>query len=140
VDHACLAIIAFSAGAELQLGDLRRIKKQVIAISLSSDPASPASCPLTCALHARQVAYITLGICLATWLSVFGVLLLMAPYLPMTAALPRAQAVGVISLAATLMMARSPASMVRRMPLPIALILIGVRPSHVAGSPAASAG
>ena len=62
----------------------------------------------------HQVAYITLGICLATWLSVFGVLLLMAPYLPMTAALPRAQAVGVISLAATLMMARSPASMVRQ--------------------------
>lgn len=28
VDHACLAIIAFSAGAELQLGDVRKIKKQ----------------------------------------------------------------------------------------------------------------
>ena len=31
VDHGCLAIIAFSAGAELQMGDLRRIKKQVRA-------------------------------------------------------------------------------------------------------------
>ena len=29
MDNGCLAIIAFSAGAELQLGDVRRIKKQV---------------------------------------------------------------------------------------------------------------
>ena len=34
VDHACLAIIAFSAGAELQMGDLRRIKKQAFTIPL----------------------------------------------------------------------------------------------------------
>ena len=54
-----------------------------------------------------------MGICLATWVFVFAALLLMAPYLPMTAQMPRSQAVGVISLGATLMMARSPASMVR---------------------------
>ena len=35
VDHACLAIIAFSAGAELQMGDLRRIKKQVLPVHAS---------------------------------------------------------------------------------------------------------
>ncbi|EIE22773.1 hypothetical protein COCSUDRAFT_42394 [Coccomyxa subellipsoidea C-169] len=32
VDHACLAIIAFSAGAELQVGDVRRIKKQIAVL------------------------------------------------------------------------------------------------------------
>ncbi|BDA45644.1 hypothetical protein COCOBI_07-4310 [Coccomyxa sp. Obi] len=86
VDHACLAIIAFSAGAELQIGDVRRIKKQV-----------------TC---------ITLGVCIATWLSVFGLLMAIAPSLPMTASLPTSQSAAVVSLAATLMMARSPASMI----------------------------
>ena len=76
----------------------------------------------SCAAH-PQVACITLGICLATWVAVFAALLLMAPHLPMTAQMPRSQAVGVISLGATLMMARSPASMVRaatcgHLPLP----------------------
>ncbi len=36
VDHACLAIIAFSAGAELQIGDVRRIKKQVCALCMNT--------------------------------------------------------------------------------------------------------
>lgn len=59
-----------------------------------------------------QVLCITLGICVATWAFVFVALLAMAPYLPMTAGLAPRQTFGVISLAATLMMARSPASMV----------------------------
>ena len=32
VDDACLSIIAFSAGSELHVGDLRRIQKQVLAV------------------------------------------------------------------------------------------------------------
>lgn len=59
-----------------------------------------------------QVTCITLGVCLATWLSVFGLLMALAPTLPMTASLPSGQSAAIISLAGTLMMARSPASMV----------------------------
>ena len=60
-----------------------------------------------------QVTYITLGICLATWLAISGLMLSLASVLPMTAALPSKHRAAVASLAGTLMMARSPASMVR---------------------------
>ena len=59
-----------------------------------------------------QVTYITLGICLATWLAISGLMLSLASVLPMTAALPSKHRAAVASLAGTLMMARSPASMV----------------------------
>ena len=59
-----------------------------------------------------QVTYVTLGICLATWLAIFGLMLSLASILPMTAALPSKHRAAVASLAGTLMMARSPASMV----------------------------
>ena len=65
-----------------------------------------------CRVPVVQVTCITLGICIATWLSVFGLLMAFAPSLPMTAGLPSGQSAAIISLAATLMMARSPASMV----------------------------
>ena len=71
-------------------------------------------------LPATQVLCITLGVCVATWAFVFVALLLMAPYLPMTAGLTPNQTFGVISLAATLMMARSPASMVIILAPPLA--------------------
>lgn len=60
-----------------------------------------------------QVTYITLGICAFTWLSVFAMLMALAPQLSMTADMPVRQSAAIVSLAATLMMARSPASMVR---------------------------
>lgn len=44
VDDGCLAIIAFSAGAELQLGDVRRIKKQVCYYSGRTSAIVPQSC------------------------------------------------------------------------------------------------
>ena len=59
-----------------------------------------------------QVTYITIGVCLATWVAISGLLLGLAAYLPMTAELPSKQRAAVASLAGTLMMARSPASMV----------------------------
>ena len=68
-----------------------------------------------------QVTYITLGICLATWLAISGLMLSLASVLPMTAALPSKHRAAVASLAGTLMMARSPASMVGSSaePLPV---------------------
>jgi len=62
-----------------------------------------------------QVTYITLGVCLATWVTISGLLLSLSAYLPMTAALPGKHRAAVASLAGTLMMARSPASMVQYM-------------------------
>ena len=59
-----------------------------------------------------QVTYITMGVCLATWVTITGLLLGLAAYLPMTADLPSKHRAAVASLAGTLMMARSPASMV----------------------------
>ena len=52
VDNGCLAIIAFSAGAELQLGDVRRIKKQVCSCSGRTSAQVPQSC-----IHASSLVH-----------------------------------------------------------------------------------
>ena len=85
----------------------------------------------------KQVLCITLGICVATWAFVFVALLVMAPYLPMTAGLTPNQTFGVISLAATLMMARSPASMVTVLSSPLGAYLPVILTPYLAHSPQA---
>ncbi|GAB4816047.1 hypothetical protein N2152v2_003093 [Parachlorella kessleri] len=84
VDHTCLSLIALAAGAELQLAELRKIR--------------------------RQVTWITLGIAVCTWVLVFACTLGLVPYVPFTAKLPQGTGTAVATLVATLAVARSPAS------------------------------
>ncbi|KAK9830422.1 hypothetical protein WJX72_011685 [[Myrmecia] bisecta] len=58
----------------------------------------------------RQVACITLGIALFTWVYVFAAMMILAPFIPITLHLRQRQVEAIASLAATLMIARSPAS------------------------------
>ena len=60
-----------------------------------------------------QVVAITLSISAFTFVAVFAAMLLLAPVLPLTRNLTSRQIEGIASLAATLMIARSPASAVR---------------------------
>eukprot|EP00887_Chlorella_sp_A99_P000089 scaffold16.g89.t1 len=84
VDHVCLSLIALAAGAELQLSELRKIR--------------------------RQVTLLTLSISCCSWAAVFAVFQLLAGSLPFVAALQRPVALAVATLAATIAVARSPAS------------------------------
>ena len=59
-----------------------------------------------------QVISITLWISLCTWVSVFTAMMLLVPYIPFMASLRENQINGIASLAAMLMVARSPASAV----------------------------
>ncbi|KAK9842202.1 hypothetical protein WJX81_000261 [Elliptochloris bilobata] len=86
VDHACLAIIAFAAGAELQWAELRRIRGQVL--------------------------YITLGVSAASYGFVYLALVALAPGLALLHARPWRHVQTIASMAATLAIARSPASMI----------------------------
>lgn len=63
-------------------------------------------------LHLLQVISITLWISLCTWGAVFTAMMLLVPYVPFMAALREHQISGIASLAAMLMVARSPASAV----------------------------
>lgn len=83
VEHTCLAVIAFAAGTELNLGELRRTGKQVTSI--------------------------TVGISLFSWLFTFLAASWLAPSLPFVKARPELTG-PVSSLVATIAVARSPAS------------------------------
>ena len=61
---------------------------------------------------AMQVSYLTLCISTFTWMAVSGAMIIVAPFVALTATLPQRQLDGIASLAGTLMIARSPASMV----------------------------
>lgn len=84
VQHLCLSLIALSAGAELHLPELRRLRK--------------------------QVACITAGISLCSWLLVYTCMRLLAGSIPFMQPLSRGDVAAVCTLAATLAVARSPAS------------------------------
>ncbi|KAG1666179.1 hypothetical protein FOA52_012026 [Chlamydomonas sp. UWO 241] len=90
LESACLAVIGLAAGAELDLGQLAR------------------------GGTGRQVLFITLGLCTATWAGCAALLVALftserfGPSLLQGA--NRAQAAAAATLGATLMMARSPAS------------------------------
>ncbi|KAL4856974.1 hypothetical protein ACK3TF_002671 [Chlorella vulgaris] len=84
VQHLCLSLIALSAGAELHLPELRRLRK--------------------------QVACITAGVSLCSWLLVYCVMRLLAGSIPFMRPLAPSDAAAVCTLAATLAVARSPAS------------------------------
>lgn len=84
VESWCLALIALAAGSELCLSQLSE--------------------------NRRPVAYVTTAISVATWLVVFGGFVLFSPVLPLTRLLTPRRTYAMASLAATLMIARSPAS------------------------------
>ena len=58
------------------------------------------------------MTWITLGIAACTWVLVFACTLGLVPYIPFTAKLPQSTGTAVATLAATLAVARSPASAV----------------------------
>jgi len=64
------------------------------------------------------VLYVTLGVSLASYGLVYAALLALAPALPLLRARPWRHVQTFASMAATLAIARSPASMVRRRPIP----------------------
>lgn len=129
VDRLSLSLIALAAGAELQVAELRKIKRQVRAshslwsaehwrswsihtlhwkthnLSLGN-MQEPEPSPL-------QVTWITLGISGCTWVLVFPCALALASYLPFMAAVPPHTVTAMATLLATLAVARSPASAVR---------------------------
>jgi hypothetical protein len=84
VEHACLSYIALLAGAELHLGGIKRIR--------------------------RQVTWMVGGISFFSYALVFTCALLAAPRTPFLGSLPRNQVVSVCNLLAVLALARSPAS------------------------------
>ena len=127
VDKLCLSLIALAAGAELQLAELRKIKRQVRrlgpAAAQAQQHALPRSRRAKHILHFTsgppelplQVTWITLGIAACTWVLVFPAALALAPYIPFMAAAPRHTVTAIASLIATLAVARSPASAVSKL-------------------------
>ena len=88
IEHACLAVIALAAGLELSWDDI--------------------------APKQHQVLWVTAGVILGSWIAVFAAVLLVFPAVAL--ALPALQTAPLLAaacLAATLALARSPASAVR---------------------------
>lgn len=127
VSIVCLALIGISAGSELSLTELRRKVRQ--APSLLFPPGSPRRRhghrrPQSLAADlltrpspppqdfASLVLRLTAAISVCTWVFVFPVFLLIAPRVGFLAGAPRGRVLGVATLAATLGIARSPASMI----------------------------
>jgi Kef-type K+ transport system membrane component KefB len=86
IEHACLSYIAFLAGAELHLGGIKRIR--------------------------RQMTWMVAGISFFSWAFVFLCALLASSKTPFLATLPRGQILAVCNLLGVLALARSPASAV----------------------------
>lgn len=84
IEQLCLSFIALAAGAELHLPELRRLRK--------------------------QVACLTVGISLTSWVLVYACMRLLVHSLPFVKLLVPSDVAAVCTLAATLAMARSPAS------------------------------
>jgi len=84
IEHACLSYIALLAGAELHVGGIRRIR--------------------------RQVTWMVAGISFSSWISVFSCSLLASSRTPFLASLPQNQILAVCNLLGVLALARSPAS------------------------------
>lgn len=84
IEHACLSYIALLAGAELHLGGIKRIR--------------------------RQVTWMVAGISFFSWVSVFSCAVLASSRTPFLAALPQNQILSVCNLLGVLSLARSPAS------------------------------
>jgi Kef-type K+ transport system membrane component KefB len=84
IEHICLSYIALLAGAELHLGGIKRIR--------------------------RQVTWMVAGISFSSWVSVFSCSLLASSRIPFLAALPQNQVIAVCNLLGVLALARSPAS------------------------------
>eukprot|EP00879_Flechtneria_rotunda_P020755 GHRR01021846.1.p1 GENE.GHRR01021846.1~~GHRR01021846.1.p1 ORF type:complete len:418 (+),score=119.14 GHRR01021846.1:299-1552(+) len=83
IEGACLGIIGLAAGAELQLSELNRAKRQVVCL--------------------------TAGICVLTWVLCYLTISWSAPLTPVLH-VTTGQLAAIASLGGTLMMARSPAS------------------------------
>jgi Kef-type K+ transport system membrane component KefB len=88
VDNLCLAVIGIAAGCELHLVELRRKEFRATVLSL------------------------TAAVTATTWAFVFPVVLLLGPHIGFLRGAPRGRLLSVASLAATLGVARSPASMI----------------------------
>lgn len=84
VEHACLSYIALLAGAELHMGSMRKVR--------------------------RQVTFTVAGITIFSWAFVFTCALLAASNAPFLAMLPRRELLAVCNLLGVLAVARSPAS------------------------------
>jgi Kef-type K+ transport system membrane component KefB len=84
IEHACLSYIALLAGAELHLGGIKRIR--------------------------RQVTWMVAGISFFSWALVFSTALFASHRTPFLATLPRNQILAVCNLLGVLALARSPAS------------------------------
>lgn len=84
IEQMSIALIAVAAGAELQVAELRRTRRQVLALT---------GCLL-----------------LLTWALVFPLTLLLSPYVFPGATLSRGQLIALASMAAVLMGSRSPAA------------------------------
>ncbi|PSC70125.1 monovalent Cation:Proton antiporter-1 family [Micractinium conductrix] len=80
----CLSLIALAAGAELHLPELRRLRRQVLCV--------------------------TAGIAAFSWVLVYACMRLLSGSIPFVRGLSPADAAAVCTLAATLAIARSPAS------------------------------
>ncbi|KAL4419768.1 hypothetical protein ABPG75_006866 [Micractinium tetrahymenae] len=80
----CLSLIALAAGAELHLPELRRLR--------------------------RQVACVTAGVAVVSWLLVYACMLLLSSHIPFVRELVPHDAAALCTLVATLAVARSPAS------------------------------
>lgn len=121
VDHICLGLIALAAGAELQLAELRRLRRQVRrgqggrrrgCTSWQRRPPQPPA-----ALSpSPQVTWLTVGVSVCSWLAVFLAMQALEPLLPFSASQPQYAVNAMATLAATLAVARSPASAVRSPP------------------------
>ncbi len=88
VDNLCLAVIGIAAGCELHIAELRRREFRASVLSL------------------------TAAVTTTTWAFVFPAVMLLGPHIGFLAGAPRGRLVCVASLAATLGVARSPASMI----------------------------
>ncbi|GMH43563.1 hypothetical protein BSKO_11485 [Bryopsis sp. KO-2023] len=84
IDHTCLAFVAFAAGAELKLSDVKQAFKQVVAV--------------------------TAGIAVFTWVYVCAILALLVSRAKFDPPLKQHHTMAMATLGATLMIARSPAS------------------------------
>jgi hypothetical protein len=84
-----------------------------VCLMMGVPSASWGMCVSLVSMCTRQVICVTVGVSLVSWVVTYVAVLLLAPSIAFTAALSRAQVQGIASLAATLSMARSPASAVR---------------------------